>query len=193
VAEIDYKFFKSFTKLIVALMIVSFGIMYVSTQFSGMAKPTGNPQPLEPLEARIAPVSRSYVGAQGEEAAAAISAEIDQSNAALAAAAPVAEASTASIDETAPAEPAAAAMDIDGGEIYNSVCFVCHLAGVAGAPKLEAAAWEARVAKGADQLVQNAIIGFQGDTGMMPPKGGRMDLSDAQIQATVQWMLDNLE
>ena len=193
-AELSSNFFKKFTQLIISLMLVALGIMYVSTQFSGLAKPTGKVQKLEPLEARIAPVSQSHVGAQGEEAVAAISAEIDRDNAALAdaspAAAPVAEPDPASSDETA---PAAAAEEIDGGKIYNTVCFACHMAGVAGAPKLETAAWESRIAKGTDAIVQNAINGFQGDFGMMPPKGGRIDLSDEQIQATVQWMLDNLE
>ena len=192
-AELSNKFFKKFSQLIIGLMVVAFSIMYVSTQLSGLAKPTGIPQKLEPLEARIAPVSQSYMGAQGEEAVAAISAEIDQGNAALAdatpAAAPAAEPDPASSDGTAPA----AAEEIDGGKLYNTVCFACHMAGVAGAPKLEAAAWESRLAKGTDALVQNAINGFQGDTGIMPPKGGRLDLSDEQIQATVQWMLDNLE
>ena len=146
-AELSSNFFKKFTQLIICLMLVALGIMYVSTQFSGLAKPTGKVQKLEPLEARIAPVSQSHVGAQGEEAVAAISAEIDRDNAALAdaspAAAPVAD--PASSDETA---PAAAAEEIDGGKIYNTVCFACHMAGVAGAPKLETAAWESRIAKG---------------------------------------------
>jgi cytochrome c5 len=191
-AELSSSFFKKFAQLIISLMVVALGIMFVSTQFSGLAKTNGKGQKHEPLESRIAPVSQSHVGAQGEEAVAAISAEIDQDNAALAgaspAAAPVAE--PASSDATA---PAAAAEEIDGGKIYNSVCFACHMAGVAGAPKLETAAWESRIAKGTDAIVQNAINGFQGETGMMPPKGGRMDLSDEQIQATVQWMLDNLK
>ena len=130
-AELSSNFFNKFTKLIIGLMAVALGIMYLSTQLSGLAKPPTIAKTLAPLETRIAPVSQSYVGTQGEEAVAAISAEIDQGNATLAGGAPVAEPDPASSDETAPAP---AAEEIDGGKLYNTVCFACHMAGVAGAP-----------------------------------------------------------
>ncbi|VAW35905.1 hypothetical protein MNBD_GAMMA01-292, partial [hydrothermal vent metagenome] len=69
-------------------------------------------------------------------------------------------------------------------------CFACHGTGAAGAPKLEAAAWTGRLEKGTDALVANAIKGFQGNTGFMPAKGGRPDLSDAQVRAAVEFMLE---
>ena len=42
-----------------------------------------------------------------------------------------------------------------------------------------------RAAKGQDVLVQNAVNGLNA----MPPRGGRADLSDEQIQAVVEFML----
>jgi cytochrome c5 len=187
VVEKDRIFMKNFSLLIAGMMVFTVVIIILAANMNGLAKHGSNPQRVKALETRIAPVSQSHVGADGEQAVAAINAEIDSSNA-VAGAAPPAAAAPAAGDA-----PAVAAEAIDGGAIYNSVCFACHMAGVAGAPKLEQAAWEERIAKGTDVMVQNAITGFTGSAGMMPPKGGRMDLSDAEVEATVQWMLDNLE
>jgi cytochrome c len=38
-------------------------------------------------------------------------------------------------------------------------------------------------------LKEHALQGFTGSTGYMPPKGGRLDLSDAEIEATVDYMI----
>jgi cytochrome c5 len=90
--------------------------------------------------------------------------------------------------ETAAAAPAPAAA-ADGQQVYQSACFACHGTGAAGAPKLgDQVAWEARVAKGKDTLLQHALNGFNA----MPPRGGRMDLSDEQVSAAVDYMLDAL-
>jgi cytochrome c5 len=73
-----------------------------------------------------------------------------------------------------------------GGEaLYKQACAVCHVAGVAGAPKFgDKAAWAARVGTGVDGLTASVIKG----KGAMPPKGGSA-ASDADIQAAVQYML----
>ncbi len=76
-----------------------------------------------------------------------------------------------------------------GADTYNTACAMCHGAGIAGAPKLEAAAWTDRLAKGEETLVKHAIEGFQGDSGYMPPKGGRLDISDEDIAAAVKYMI----
>ncbi len=73
---------------------------------------------------------------------------------------------------------------LDGKKIYDNVCTACHSSGAAGAPKLEKAAWEPRLANGIDALVASAIKG----KGAMPPRGGRADLSDEQVKATVEFM-----
>jgi cytochrome c5 len=79
----------------------------------------------------------------------------------------------------------------DGKQTFDTVCFVCHAQGIAGAPKLgDKAAWEPRIAQGMDVLATHAINGFTGKTGTMPPKGGRMDVSDADVKAAIQYMVD---
>lgn len=92
------------------------------------------------------------------------------------------------------ATPAAAASQVaapmTGPQVYNAACFACHAPpGVAGAPALgDNAAWEARVAQGRELLDQHALTGLNA----MPPKGGRVDLSDAEIIAAVDYMLEQL-
>ena len=89
----------------------------------------------------------------------------------------------------------AAAFDgsLDGEMIYNNVCAACHTSGAGGAPKLIAAEWEGRLEQGMDAMVANAIAGFMGEKGLMPARGGRADLSDEQVQATVEFMAAHLE
>ncbi|MGH2823057.1 MAG: c-type cytochrome, partial [Thermoleophilaceae bacterium] len=52
------------------------------------------------------------------------------------------------------------------------------------------AAWADRIAQGEGTLADHAIKGFQGKTGMMPPKGGRADLSDEDVKAAVSHMVE---
>jgi cytochrome c5 len=85
---------------------------------------------------------------------------------------------------------AAPAADLPGEEVYNMACVACHGAGVAGAPKFgDAAAWGPRIAKGEATLHKHGIEGFQGDAGFMPPKGGRVDLSDQSVINAVDYMI----
>ncbi len=97
--------------------------------------------------------------------------------------------------EPAPApEPVpVAAVAQSGEDIYNSGCQVCHNAGVAGAPKLgDADAWAPRVAQGLDVLREHAVKGYQGSAGVMPAKGGLMHLSDEDVYAAVDYMLESV-
>jgi cytochrome c5 len=91
----------------------------------------------------------------------------------------------------APAAPAASGGNVAKGEaVYKQICFACHDAGVAGAPKLgDKAAWAPRIAQGNDTLYTHSIKGFQGKAGMMPAKGGNMSLSDADVKAAVDYMV----
>ena len=74
---------------------------------------------------------------------------------------------------------------------YNAACFACHGTGAAGAPLFgNKDAWKARIAQGNATLYANAIKGFQGKTGFMPAKGGSQ-LSDADVQAVVDYMVAN--
>jgi cytochrome c5 len=88
--------------------------------------------------------------------------------------------------------PAAAAPAKAGGAAgsgkatYDTVCQVCHGAGVAGAPKFaDKGAWAPRIKQGVQALHANAIKG----KGAMPPKGGNPSLSDADVAAAVDYMV----
>ncbi len=80
----------------------------------------------------------------------------------------------------------------DGKAVFEKTCKMCHVPGVAGAPKLgDKAEWATRNKKGLDTLVKNAIDGYKGAKGMMPPKGGNPKLSDGDVKAAVKYMLDS--
>ena len=94
------------------------------------------------------------------------------------------------IQESAPPPVMAA---LSGEEVYNSACIACHMTGAGGAPLLgDVDAWEARVAQGKPLLVQRAVEGYMGEIGIMPAKGGRLDLSDEEVENAVGYMLDQL-
>ena len=62
--------------------------------------------------------------------------------------------------------------------------------GTGGAPPVgDVAAWAPRIAQGMDTLYMHALMGFQGTKGFMPPKGGRVDLSDDEIKAAVDYLV----
>lgn len=106
--------------------------------------------------------------------------------------APAAAAAAPEAAPAAEAAPAVADAGAKGKEIYDGVCFVCHTPGAAGAPKLgDAVAWGPRAAQGSDVLYDHAINGFMGQAGMMPPKGGRPDISDDDVKAAVDYMVNN--
>lgn len=114
----------------------------------------------EALEARIAPEGRLNVVAPGDESTSATTATVAQ----------------------APQ---------DAKTVYDQVCAVCHNAGIAGAPLTgDAAAWKTRIGQGMAAMVANAINGFQGATGVMPAKGGNASLSDDEVAAAVEWMVE---
>jgi cytochrome c5 len=77
-----------------------------------------------------------------------------------------------------------------GKKVYEGTCFACHATGVAGSPKVgDKAEWKGRIAQGMGTLEKHAIHGFQGKKGVMPPKGGRTDLSDADVKAAIAYMV----
>lgn len=79
---------------------------------------------------------------------------------------------------------------LDGEALYSSAgCAACHASGAAGAPILgDAEAWGPRLEKGAEELYASAINGI----GAMPPKGGS-SASDEEIEAIVDYMIDEVE
>jgi cytochrome c len=87
--------------------------------------------------------------------------------------------------------PEAAAAPLTGPQVYRAVCIACHAPpGVGGAPALgDGDAWGPRIAQGMDTLIDHALNGFTGSTGVMPRKGERVDLSDEEIIGAVEYMV----
>jgi cytochrome c5 len=90
----------------------------------------------------------------------------------------------------------AAAVSAGGGEprsgeaIYGQYCVACHAMGVGGAPTFaDVEAWAPRIAKGMDALYQSTYTGI----GVMPARGTCMDCTDEELQATVDYMVDEAQ
>jgi cytochrome c5 len=77
--------------------------------------------------------------------------------------------------------------DWNGAKIYDEVCDLCHKMGIDGAPELgDSAAWQARIAKGRDTLLEHLIGGFK----KMPPRGDCEFCSDAQLAEALDDLLE---
>jgi len=128
---------------------------------------------------RLKPFGQISVASAETQQAQGISAVAGQDNTAL----QITEASSG---------PASTALPVpkDPQELYNAACSTCHAQGVGGAPRIgDKAAWAPRIAQGKDTLYKHAIEGFQGSAGVMPPKGGRVDLADDLIRQGVDYMV----
>lgn len=73
-----------------------------------------------------------------------------------------------------------------GRQVYRQTCAFCHDKGIAGAPRLgDSMAWGLRLAQGIDALHASAIHG----KGAMPARGGNPALSNADVEAAVDYIL----
>ena len=89
------------------------------------------------------------------------------------------------------AEATPASGNLSGQQVFAQVCKTCHEAGIAGAPKIgDKSLWAPRIAEGESTLVQHAINGYQGKSGVMPPKGGNPSLTDDEVHRAVVYMAD---
>ena len=164
----DREFLKHFGALVGALHVLALILVALAIYLYSHHPPPAAPDGRGAIQARIAPVGAVYSGATGRAAAAAAVAQA----------------------QTAAAGTQAYGGTTDGKTIFDNLCKTCHEAGIAGAPKLgDPAAWKPRIAQGTATLIQHAISGFQGKTGIMPPKGGNPALTDDQVQAAVHWMI----
>ncbi len=84
-------------------------------------------------------------------------------------------------DRLAALVPAAATFD-NGSSIYQQSCRSCHDSGLMGAPKIGHARYSADL----DVLVENSIKGI----GRMPARGGNRSLSDDDVRAAVEYMVE---
>ncbi|RZL11960.1 MAG: cytochrome c5 family protein [Rubrivivax sp.] len=104
--------------------------------------------------------------------------------------APVTAATTPSPAPAPAAATTTAAAPVAVPALYTANCFACHGTGVMNAPKLgDKAAWAPRLAAGVDVLTSHAIKG----KGLMPPKGGAVNASDADIKAVVTYMVSQVK
>jgi len=168
VSEQDDKIFmKRFSLVIVGLAVFAVLIIFFAINVNGKLEGSGNPMQDVAKVDRIDPVFGVYAGDTGRAAA------------------------QAATEEAAGSQQQQVAFEgsTDGEMIYNNVCQACHMSGAAGAPQLVAAQWTDRLPQGEDTLVQHAINGI----GTMPAKGGRSDLTDEQVRASVEYMLAQIE
>lgn len=162
----DQQFFDTFMLVIGILMGIGVGLFFlvraISIDTQGLYV-LEDPTVQAAIDERIKPVGRVLMMGDAELAAAAA--------AAVAAPTPVATVLT-------------------GPQVYNAACIVCHQPpGTGGAPPIgDVAAWAPRIAQGMDTLYMHALMGFQGQKGFMPPKGGRVDLSDDEIKGAVDYI-----
>ena len=167
-------------------------VMSVINGKGAMPPKAGNPN-LSEEEIRAA--VKHLIGTADAPAAAASAAEpAKEAPAAQTGAAPAAEQKTdsAAAADTVAAAPTSTAGAVattsgkPGDEVYNTGCVACHATGAANAPKLnDKAAWEPRAATGLAALVNSVVKG----KGAMPARGGLSNLSDADAENAVRYML----
>lgn len=163
----DQKFFDMYSLVIGVLVAITLAILVLAMKMSDLTQDVFTADSAEyqaSVAERLRPVGQVYL--PGEEHAAPE---------------PV-------VAEAKAAEPVATALS--GPQVFNEACIACHGSGIGGAPMLtDKAGWAGRAAQGQDVLYQHALEGFAGSSGYMPPKGARMDLSDDEIRAAVDYMV----
>jgi len=84
---------------------------------------------------------------------------------------------------------------LSGPQVYNDICYLCHAApGVGGAPVLgDVPAWAPRLEQSAELIQDHVLNGYTGEAGYMPPKGGRMDLTDEEVLEALDFMLEAVQ
>ncbi|MFW5927101.1 MAG: c-type cytochrome [Wenzhouxiangella sp.] len=166
--EHDRIFIRNFSTVVAGLVAFTVVILLLAVFIHGTQDQEPPPAREAAKEERLQPVAGVYSGETGRAAAQA--------------------AAEAAAEEKEP--ELAFDGSTDGEMIYQRVCAACHASGAAGAPMLTAPDdWEERLDKGRDGLVESAIDGI----GAMPPRGGRNDLGDEQVAASVDYMLDQID
>ncbi|HEX7369094.1 MAG TPA: c-type cytochrome [Rhodanobacteraceae bacterium] len=167
----DRTFMRHFAIMIAMLAGTAVVLIIIGTFVWASLPKTNNHLEEQQAANRITPVSAVYAGNTGRAAM---------------------EAAKASADKAAAAQVAYGGTT-DGKTIFHDLCSTCHTNPATGAPQVgDKAEWAPRIAQGIDTLVSHAIHGYSGKSGngpVMPPKGGNPALSDAQVEATVKWMV----
>jgi len=164
----DQKFFDMYSLVIGVLALFALGIYAGVSKLSDMTQGIYTADTAEyqaAIEERIRPLGQVYL--PGEEA----------------------HADAPKVTQAAPADPVATVLS--GPQVFNEACLMCHGSGIGGAPVVaDKEAWAPRIAQGKDTLYEHALGGFTGQSGFMPPKGARMDLSDDEVKGAVDYMVD---
>lgn len=156
----DRAFVRQFSGVIAAFVVLTIVLIFVARGMQPEVEDEGSARSVL-AEQRIAPVGAVRSGDAG--------------------AAQLAEAAAA-----AAAAPATEEVVVDGASVYNGLCAACHNSGAAGAPILGSDVMATRAEeRGLDGLVYNAINGINA----MPARGGNPALTDEQIRAAVEFML----
>ena len=162
----DQSFFDRYSIVIGALLAVAVAIYIVSAKMSDLTQGVYTRDTTEyqtAVEERIRPVGQIYL--PGEEH----------------------DAEAPTVETVSDVPPVATTLT--GPQVYNAACLACHGSGIGGAPILgDKDAWAPRIAQGDDVLKSHAIDGFT-NVGFMPPKGGRVDLSDQEIYDALDYMV----
>jgi cytochrome c5 len=168
----DLVFLKHFSQVIAVLFGIMVVLILLGLYLNGRKTIEPNPIATARTVERIRPLGGVYAGETGAAAAAA---------AAKAAA------------EAAAAGGAPFGGTLDGSVIYQNLCSACHANGAGGAPAPTPEAWAPRIAQGLDVLVKHATEGFQGQAGIMPARGGNARLTDEQVRASVEYMVNKYQ
>jgi cytochrome c5 len=159
--QTDSTFIRNVSIVIAILVLFAISIAFIARDVGFKDDQGSNPSNAALTEERIKPVGGAYTGEDG--------------------AAAIQEAATTATPEKTVAFDGS----LDAEMIYKNVCSVCHGTGAAGAPIPGTEAMSQRAEKGLDALMQTALNGLNA----MPARGGRADLSDEQVQAVVEFMI----
>jgi cytochrome c5 len=154
-------FTKNISVVLVVLVLITLIVGFIARDVGFEEDQANDPGRDVTAEERIKPVADVYTGEDG--------------------AAAIEEAAA----RTAPEQVVVSDDGPDGKVIYASACAACHATGAIGAPQPGSAAMAQRAEKGLDVLMQSALNGLNA----MPARGGRSDLSDEQVRAVVEFML----
>ena len=172
-SKADDIFWKEFG--VILLLLFAFAVaMFIAARAIGAATMERMHSSPNSVAMRIEPVGQVRIGDPTQQSAAE-AVEGAMATGTAAAAASSSEVSVAAVD-AAPGE-----------SVYQGLCHACHAAGLAGAPKPDdTEAWKERAAKGLDEMLAIAIQGMGG----MPPRGGNPALTDEELRAAIEFMLE---
>lgn len=159
--QTDKVFIKYFSIVLVMLTVFTIVIIFIA-RYAGQKEPEPTPSREIAISERLKPVAGVYSGEAGASAM-------------KAAAASANEAPKVAFDGS-----------LDGEMIYTAVCSACHATAVLGAPKPGSPEMALRAEAGMDTLFDHAVNGINS----MPARGGRPDLSDDQMHAVIEFMVN---